>query len=183
MGIHLESAFLTGILRGAYIMKIISEKRGETKMKRSRLYIVLPLSILLLTSSWLMAEPSSFTTADTFNGHMWQLLNSSQKASTLTGIQEGIKLCLNQIKGDLQISVELMRAIKESGIFDRRRLLFTSQGISAIEDGLNNFYGDSANLEIPIIDAYQHVTMELNFASPQELANNLSNIRRKYNLD
>ena len=152
-------------------------------MKLARLCFALSLSILLLASTRIMAETPSFTTAGVFNGRMWQLLSSSQKAGHLTGIQEGIKLCLNQIKGDLQISPELMDAMKESGVFDRRRLLFTSQGISAIEDGLNNFYGDSANLEIPIIDAYQHVTMELNFASPQELANNLSNIRRKYNLD
>ena len=47
----------------------------------------------------------------------------------------GIKLCLNQIKEDLQISAELMDAMKESEIFDRRRLLFTSHGISAIEAG------------------------------------------------
>ena len=101
----------------------------------------------------------------------------------LTGIQEGIKLCLNQIKGDLQISPELMDEMKESGVFDRRRLLFTSQGLSAIEGGLNTFYQDSANLEIPIIAAYQHVTLELNFASARELADNLSNLRRKYNPD
>ncbi|MBW2704972.1 MAG: hypothetical protein JRD84_01525 [Deltaproteobacteria bacterium] len=149
-------------------------------MKISRLYFVLSLSILLMANTWLMAEPPSFTTADVFNGHMWQLLSSSQKAGHLTGIQEGIKLCLNQINGDLQISAELMDAMKESGVFDRRRLLFTSQGIGAIEAGLNKFYGDSANLEIPIIDAYQHVSMELNFASARELDNNLSNIRRKY---
>jgi hypothetical protein len=149
-------------------------------MKRSQLYIVLSLSILLLASTWIMAETPSFTTAGVFNGRMWQLLSSSQKAGHLTGIQEGIKLCLNQIKGDLQISAELMDAMKESRVFDRRRLLFTSQGISAIEAGLNNFYGDSANLEIPIIDAYQHVTMELNFPSARELDNNLSNIRQKY---
>src|SRR5210317_837679 len=152
----------------------------KMEMNVLRFQILLITALLLLASIRLMAESPSFTTADAFNGRMWPLLSSSQKAGHLTGIQEGIKLCLNQIKGDLQISAELMRAIKESGIFDRRRLLFTSQGISAIEDGLNNFYGDSANLEIPIIDAYQHVTMELNFASPQELANNLSNIRRKY---
>jgi len=149
-------------------------------MKISRLYFVLSLSILLMANTWLMAEPPSFTTADVFNGHMWQLLSSSQKAGHLTGIQEGIKLCLNQINGDLQISAELMDAMKESGVFDRRRLLFTSQGIGAIEAGLNKFYGDSTNLEIPIIDAYQHVSMELNFASARELDNNLSNIRRKY---
>jgi hypothetical protein len=152
-------------------------------MKQFRLLFVLSLSILLLAGSGMAGEPPSFTTAEVFNGHMWQLLSSSQKASHLTGIQEGIRLCLNQIKGDLHISAELMQAMKEAGIFDRRRLLFTSQGISAIEAGLDNFYRDPANLEIPIMDAYQHVTLELNYAPPQEVANNLSNLRRKYNPD
>jgi len=149
-------------------------------MRKSPLYIGLALSIFLLAGTWLMAEPPSFITANTSNGRMWQLLSSSQKAAHLTGIQEGIKLCLSQIKEDLLISAELMQAMKESGIFDRRRMLFTSQGISAIEASLNSFYGDSTNLDIPIIDSYQHVTMELNFASPRGLADNLSNLKRRY---
>ena len=149
-------------------------------MKISRFYIVLPLSIILMAGTWLMAGPPSYTTANEFNGRMWQLLSSSQKASHLTGIQEGIKLCLNQIREDLQISADLMRAMNDSGLFDRRRLLFSSQGISGIEAGLNKFYEDPDNLEIPIVHAYQHVTLDLNYASPQELTNNLSNLRRKY---
>ena len=152
-------------------------------MNTLRFYIVLTLSILLPASSGITAEPPSFTTADTFNGHMWQLLSSSQKASHLAGIEEGIKLCLNQIKEDLHISAELMQAMRASGLFDRRRLLFTSQGISAIEIGLDKFYEDPANLEIPIMDAYQHITLELNYTPAQEVANNLSNLRRKYNPD
>ena len=152
-------------------------------MKTLGFQTILITIFLIWGSTPIVAESPPFTTADVFNGRMWQLLSSSQKASHLTGIQEGIKLCLDQIKGDLQISRELMDAMKESGMFDRRRLLFTSQGISAIEAGLNDFYGDSANLEIPIMDAYQHVTLELNYAPPQEVANNLSNLRRKYSLD
>ena len=152
-------------------------------MKALRFEKIVITVFLIWGSAPVMAESPPFATAGVFNGRMWQLLSSSQKASHLTGIQEGVKLCLNQIKGDLQISAELMDEMKESGVFDRRRLLFTSQGISAIEAGLNDFYGDSANLEIPIIDGYQHVTMELNFASPQELANNLANLRRMYDPD
>ena len=152
-------------------------------MKKFHLYLVISLLILLLASTWSMAKPPSFMTAGVFDGRMWHLLSNSQKSSHLTGIQEGIKLCLNQIKEDLHISAELMQAMKDAGIFDRRRLLFTSQGISAIEAGLNHFYEDPANLEIPIMDAYQHVTLELNFATQQELANNLSNLRRKYDSD
>jgi hypothetical protein len=127
-----------------------------------------------------MAGPPSFTTTDLFNGRMWQLLSGTQKISHLTGIHEGIILCLNQIKGDLQIASDLMKKMQDSGIFDRRRLLFSSQGITDIETRMNHFYDDSANLDIPIIDAYQHITMELNFSTPEDLKNNLSSLRRKY---
>jgi hypothetical protein len=69
---------------------------------------------------------------------------------------------------------------RPAGVFDRRRLLFSSQGIVAIEDRINFFYQDSANLQIPIMEAYRHVTLELNFAGAKELQNNLSVLRRKY---
>lgn len=152
-------------------------------MKRFRIYLILIILFPTAVGTMVLAGPPSFSTADVFNGHMWQLLSSSQKASHLTGIQEGIKLCLNQIREDLQISANLMREMKATGVFDRQRLLFSSQGITGIEAGLNNFYKDPLNVEIPIIDAYQHVTLELNFASATDLANNLSNLRRKYRDD
>ncbi len=149
-------------------------------MKLYRIYVVLILIFIIFTGTRLMAESPSYTTAGVFNGRMWQLLSSTQKISHLTGIQEGLTLCLNQIKEDLQIPADLMKDMKEAGIFDRRRLLFSSQGISAIETRLNDFYLDDTNLEIPIIEAYRHITLELNFASPLELKNNLSNLRRKF---
>jgi len=153
-------------------------------MKGSRFYIfILILLFSTIVAAGVTARPPSFTTADVFNGHMWQVLSSGQKASHLTGIQEGIKLCLNQIKGDLGISADLMRAMKDAGLFDRRRLLFSSQGITGIEAGINNFYKNPVHLEIPIIGAYQHVTLELNYASAKDLADNLSNLRRKYRGD
>ena len=149
-------------------------------MKIFQTYAAMLATLLVLAHTPSMARSTSYTTRDTFNGHMWQLLSSSQKASHLTGIQEGIKLCLNQISEDLHISAELMSEIKASGLIDRRRLLFSSQGISGIEAGIDKFYQDPANLEIPIMDAYQHVTLEMKYASAKEVANNLSNLRRKY---
>ena len=70
--------------------------------------------------------------------------------------------------------------MEEAGDFDRRRLLFSSQGIMAIETRMNFFYQYSANLQIPIMEAYRHITLELNFAGEKELQNNLSGLRRKY---
>ena len=89
-------------------------------------------------------------------------------------------LCLNQIKEDLRISSDLMKEMQESGIFDRNRLLFTHQGITEIEERMDHFYEDDANLDIPINAAYQHITLELNFATSAEIKDNLLRLRRNY---
>jgi hypothetical protein len=138
------------------------------------------MAVFILLSTPLLADESAFTTANVFNGHMWQLMSATQKISHLSGIQEGIILALNQIKQDLHIPHDLLAQMKASGIFDRRRILFTSQGITAIENRINIFYRDPKNLNIPIMDAYQHVTLEINFADAKQLENNLANLRHRY---
>ena len=149
-------------------------------MQYHRLTIAILMIVITAVGPSVMADQSAFTSSNVFNGHMWLLMSTTQKTSHLTGIQEGIRLCMDVIKHDLHIAPELMTEMKEAGIFDRRRLLFSSQGVTAIESLINLFYTDSANLEIPIMEAYRHVTLELNFASSQELQNNLSNLRHKY---
>ena len=149
-------------------------------MKRFRIPILVLLVFLLSATSRTLAGAPSYTTADGFNGRMWQLLSNAQKTSHLAGIQEGIILCLNQIKADLNISRELMKSMQDEGVLDRRRLLLTSQGTTAIESRIDEFYREPQNMEIPIIEAYRHVTMVLNFADPRDVANNLATLRRKY---
>ena len=149
-------------------------------MQHHRLTITILMIVITAAGLPATADQSAFTTSNVFNGHMWQLMSATQKTSHLNGIQEGIRLCMDQIKHDLHIPPELMTEMKEAGLFDRRRLLFSSQGITAIESRINLFYRDSANLEIPIMEAYRHVTLELNFASSEELQSNLSNLRHKY---
>ena len=149
-------------------------------MQFQRLTIIILMIVLFAVGPFSMADQSAFTTSNVFNGRMWLLMGTSQKTSHLSGIQEGIQLCIDQIKQDLHIPQDLMTEMEESGIFDRRRLLFSSQGITAIQTRINFFYRDSANLQIPIMEAYRQVTLELNFASTEKLQNNLSNLRHKY---
>ena len=149
-------------------------------MTSKRILILILTTYFMVAGTRLMAGAPSYTTDGVFNGRMWHLLSPTQKISHLTGIQEGITLCLNQIKADLLIPAELMSRMKENGVFDRQRLMFSHQGVSAIEGRLDEFYQNEANIDIPIIDAYRHITLELNFADPRELKNNLSNLRRKY---
>ena len=149
-------------------------------MQHHRLTMTILMIVITAIGLPAMADQSAFTTSNGFNGHMWQLMSTVQKTSHITGIQEGIRLCIDQIKHDLHIPRELMTGMRAAGVFDRRRLLFSSQGITTIETRINLFYRDSANLEIPIMEAYRYVTLELNFASTEELQNNLSNLRHKY---
>jgi hypothetical protein len=115
-----------------------------------------------------------------FNGHMWRILNDSQKTTHITGIQEGIQLCLSQIKRDLLIPPELMKSMQESGVFERRRLLFSMQGVSGISNRIDIFYRNADHLSIPIVEAYRHVTLILNFSDPQEIADDLARLKLRY---
>ena len=139
------------------------------------------LIIFVLSSGNALATENISTVTDQlFNGHMWQLLNDSQKTTHLTGIQEGIRLCLSQIKEDLLIPPALMASMQESGMFDRRRMLFSMQGVSGISNRIDVFYRDADNLAIPIIEAYRHVTLSLNFSDPQEVVEDLARLKLKY---
>ena len=156
--------------------------KGKLKKIEIKTWIILLIiwTVIHLNCGLAFAGSFSIITGNYLNGHLWQLLNDSQKIIHITGIEEGLLLFLSQIREDLQISKDLMDALKKSGFFDRRRLLFSCQGASGIAARINIFYRDPANLIIPIAEAYQHVTLKLNFASPEDLANNLSNLRRKY---
>ena len=132
------------------------------------------------SGSLLATDDDSTITDQMFNGHMWQLLNESQKTIHLTGIQEGIQLCLSQIKEDLLIPPELMNSMQVSGVFDRRRMLFSMQGVSGVSTRIDGFYRHDENLAIPIIEAYRHVTLLLNFADPREAAQDLARLKLKY---
>ena len=150
------------------------------KSRIVRTTVCLLIIFVFSLSNALAAENDSTTTDQLFNGHMWQLLNDSQKTTHLTGIQEGIQLCLSQIKEDLLIPPALMSSMQESGMFDRHRMLFSMQGVSGISNRIDVFYRDADNLVIPIIEAYRHVTLSLNFSDPQEVVEDLARLKLKY---
>ncbi|MGD2098882.1 MAG: hypothetical protein PVG35_14975 [Desulfobacterales bacterium] len=150
---------------------------------RDRIFQTTVCLLMLLLFSFghaLGTENVSTVTDQLFNGHMWLLLNDSQKITHLTGIQEGIQLCLSQIKEDLLIPPALMASMQETGMFDRSRMLFSMQGVSGISKRIDVFYRNADNLIIPIVEAYRHVTLRLNFSDPQEVAQNLTRLRLKY---
>ena len=150
---------------------------------KSRMIQILSCLLVLMMSVLGRAPAAgngSTTTEQLFNGHMWQLLSDSQKTTHLTGIQEGIRLCLSQIKEDLLVPPDLLQSMQESGVFERRRLLFSLQGVSGISNRIDVFYRETDNRPIPIVEAYRHVTLALNFSEPQQVADDLARLKVKY---
>ena len=49
-------------------------------------------------------------------------------------------------------------------------LLFSMQGVTGIAQRLDVFCRDAENRNIPIIEAYRHVTLVLNYSDPQIIA-------------
>ena len=66
-------------------------------MQDHRLTIAILMIVIIPVGLSAMADQSAFTTSNVFNGHMWQLMSTTQKTSHLSGIQEGIRLCIDQL--------------------------------------------------------------------------------------
>ncbi|MDJ0914021.1 MAG: hypothetical protein QNI95_10645 [Desulfobacterales bacterium] len=115
-----------------------------------------------------------------FNGQMWLLLNESQKITHLTGLREGILLCITEISDDNLIPEKLKKAMIDSGLFDRRRLLFTALGPADLSPHIDTFYKEPLNLHIPIVHAYRYVCMELNHVSKLELEKDLVQMQKRF---
>ena len=54
------------------------------------------------------------------------------------------------------------------------------QGVSAISNRIDAFYRDAENRVIPIIEAYRHVTLSLNFGDSEEVVQDLDRLKLKY---
>jgi hypothetical protein len=54
------------------------------------------------------------------------------------------------------------------------------QGVSGISNRLDVFYRNADHLSIPIVEAYRHVTLILNFSDSQEVADDLARLKLRY---
>lgn len=145
--------------------------------QRIGIFIIL---IYLVTIGSINAEAIRYFDKGLFNGQMWLLLNESQKITHLTGLREGILLCITEISDDNLIPAKLKKAMTDSGLFDRRRMLFTALGPADLSPYIDAFYKEPLNLNIPIVHAYRYVCMEFNHVSKLELEKDLVQMRKRF---
>jgi hypothetical protein len=107
------------------------------------------------------------------NGKAWKLLDGQSKITYLTGIQEGAFLLLR----------EASRNGGSNAVIEREAVNLNVTGFreSDLSSQVDGFYNDSANLRIPVVDAYKYVLKKLRGAKTSELDAYISELRQTYN--
>jgi hypothetical protein len=108
------------------------------------------------------------------NGHFWQRIDMQSKIFFLEGVENGEHLLFLKI-AEKQGSAT--SAIIDSLLDDE----VEGFRLSEMAEQIDIFYKDSANRQIPVIEAYRYISRRIKGATPRELDNLAANLRKKYN--
>lgn len=140
-------------------------------------HIIFVTVIVLATISGLMAQSNDMVTgfkigvttkgyevfSSVLNGRAWQTMDMERHIAYIHGIREGLELA------------------KREGL--NWEYLYAPTGFlfSELAKQIDIFYSDSANLRIPVLEAYIYTKRKLRGDSPKELADFEALLRRTYN--
>lgn len=110
------------------------------------------------------------------NGRAWKVLDGQSKIAFLTGTEEGIYLLLRQSWERTNLDSEKQLLEREAG-----QLTVTGFRFSDLVQQIDDFYQDSSNVRIPIVDAYIYTLRKLKGAKKQDLDDYAAELRAKYN--
>lgn len=97
------------------------------------------------------------------NGRAWQTLDSQSRMTYINGIYEGLVLARRE-------GLDWERLKRPSGF-----------RMSDLVQQIDKFYSDSANLRIPVIEAYVWIIKKLKGDSSKDLADLETLLRKTYN--
>ncbi len=110
------------------------------------------------------------------NGKAWKVLDSQTKIGFLKGIEEGIFLLLRQnVENAREDSNEKSLGIKV------KELTIGGFRFSDLAEQIDDFYADSSNVKIPVVDAYTYTLRKLRGAKRQDLEDLIAALRARYN--
>jgi hypothetical protein len=111
-----------------------------------------------------------------YNGHVWNDLDLQSKTMYIIGIEEGATLLVDEMSVDV-----LEKNNTQSTLIALKRIYSTGFQASDIVLEIDKFYEQPINIGIPIVEAYRHVLKKFNGASTDELVQNKTKLREKYN--
>ena len=106
------------------------------------------------------------------NGHAWKVLPRQAKITFIIGLEEGWLLVLMQTK---EGGGQNINALWESARGNSMGLMG-----SEIAKQVDSFYSDSANIRVPIVEAYRYIHQKVKGATPEELARLAAKLRQTY---
>ncbi len=108
----------------------------------------------------------------TQNGRTWQHLDKQSRIMFLNGMQDGVMLSLKEISGEID-SAKIQRVL----------LATTVPGFqfSDIVKQVDVFYSDSANIRIPVLEAYMYSLQKMKGATNANLEHLMTQLRQTYN--
>jgi hypothetical protein len=107
------------------------------------------------------------------NGRTWQGLDKQSKIMFLTGIQDGVTLLLEQLS-DQNYPEGAQRALMDAN-------MITGFRFSDIAKQVDVFYSDSANIRVPVIEAYKYSLLKMKGANNSDLEQVIVRLRQTYN--
>lgn len=110
------------------------------------------------------------------NGYFWQQIDMQSKIFFLEGIENGEHLLFLKVT-EKNKQGNISRAVIDGLLEDQ----IENFKLSEIAEQIDLFYKDSANRQIPIIEAYRYISRRIKGATPRELDNLASALRKKYN--
>jgi hypothetical protein len=111
-----------------------------------------------------------------WNGRPWKAFNPQEKINLVFGYVEGAVLLLIQMQDDGGSVTSIDDGVSALG-------QITIRGFRAYDlvQQIDAFYADSANIRIPIIEAYRYGLRKLKGATPKELGEYEAKLRKRYN--
>jgi len=110
------------------------------------------------------------------NGRAWTVLDAQAKITFLVGIENGLALVPLQMQTEKRIDKSINDAHASSAY-----LTISGFRFGDLVSQVDSFYSDTANLKIPVIEAYRYVIKKMKGATSEELATSAANLRRIYN--
>ncbi len=137
--------------------------------------LLFPLSVIC---SPILAQDSlakQIRTSGLLNGRAWEKVQYDDKTLFLAGLVDGITMFFDEYfiiakneKEEIKITKVFMENVHQAQLND-------------IIQPIDAFYADRTNIRIPIAYAYKYVLMKIKGASPKELDEYASKLRRNYN--
>lgn len=118
--------------------------------------------------------PGNGTIMSVFNGRHWKLLNRGEKTEWVLGVYDG------RVMFAAEFGPKTTKPQDGGNLRDTVNGMIATFTVGEVIDQIDAFYSDSANVQIPIVEALKFSTLKMKGENPEELQKKMSDLRKHY---